>query len=471
VPECDLVVDSALSILDRVGIRMGDARFVDALEQEGARVDRETGVVRLSEETVRKALRRLPSRLVMAGETPDLDVVLDRHSLTRFNTGGCYARTIDTQTGQLRSSSLQDLRDGTTVMDATPELDVIWSFATANDVPLELRERVEYYTLLTHTAKPIVFVDCPSEVDTMKQIADIISDGLDGFRRRPRISILCSAHSPLEFNAHLLGVACDLAALGMPVWAYSLPIAGATGPVTIAGMLALVWAEILGQVVAIQAVAPGAAILACCGPAILDMRTTAFSMGCLENTIMGVASVEIGHRLELPVLVPGLATDAKHPGIQAGYEKGLKALPAALAGADIIGGGFGALDSSNSFYLPMVVIDAEIAAMIKRLVSETPINPETVMLDVIERVGIGGNFLKEKVTRQRVRAGEHYMPQIASRVSFEQWRAAGRSEVDVARDRVEQILHEQEGKEPYLSDEQRTALGEVCRVGLLTERL
>jgi trimethylamine--corrinoid protein Co-methyltransferase len=194
-------------------------------------------------------------------------------------------------------------------------------------------------------------------------------------------------------------------------------------------------------------------------------------MGCLENTIMGVASVEIGHRLELPVLVPGLATDAKHPGIQAGYEKGLKALPAALAGADIIGGGFGALDSSNSFYLPMVVIDAEIAAMIKRLVSETPINPETVMLDVIERVGIGGNFLKEKVTRQRVRAGEHYMPQIASRVSFEQWRAAGRSEVDVARDRVEQILHEQEGKEPYLSDEQRTALGEVCRVGLLTERL
>ena len=33
-----------------------------------------------------------------------------------------------------------------------------------------------------------------------------------------------------------------------------------------------------------------------------------------------------------------------------------------------------------------------------------------MMLDMIERVGIGGDFLKEKETARRLRAGEHFTP-------------------------------------------------------------
>ena len=47
------------------------------------------------------------------------------------------------------------------------------------------------------------------------------------------------------------------------------------------------------------------------------------------------------------------------------------------------------------------------------------------MLDVIERVGVGGNYLKERVTRERVRALEHFTPTIGSRLPFEQWAAGG----------------------------------------------
>lgn len=466
--ERDLVVESALAVLERTGMRMKGARVLDALEDRGARVDRESGTVRLPADVVRAALATLPDRLLLAGAVPERDVVLDCRGEPRFNPSGCHAKTLDFRTGAVRPSTLQDLREGTTVMDATPELDVMWTFASANDVPLERRELTEYYTYLTNTSKPLVFVDCPTDASAAKRIMEVLGGGLAGYRRRPRLGVLCAARSPLEVHGGLLDTTCELAALGSPVLVYSMPMAGATGPVSVAGTLTLLWAEVLGLVTAVQAAAPGAAILACCGPGVLDMRSSSISLGCPENTLMGVASVEIGHSLGLPVHNSGLSTDALHLGIQAGYEKGLKVLPAALAGADLISGGFGALGSSSVWHLPMVPVDAEIAALVRRLLAGSEISAETVMLEVIERVGVAGDYLREKVTRERVRAGEHFSPGVGTRLTFEQWAAEGRTETDVARERVEQVLAGSpagDTSRSCLDEDQLAALSEVCGIG------
>ena len=360
--ERDLVIESAMAVLERVGMRMkGAMHALDALASRGAVVDAATGVVRLPPEMVHAALATLPDQLFIAGAVPARDVVLDRRSGPFFNPSGCHAKTLDFRTGRLRPSSIQDLREGTVVMDATPEIDVMWTFLTANDVPVERRELVEYYTYLANTSKPLVLVDCPADATDVRRVMDVLGGGLEGFRRRPRLGVLCAARAPLAVNGALLDVTCELAALGSPVWAYSMAMAGATGPITVAGMLTLMWAEILGLVTAVQAVSPGAAVLACCGPGILEMRTGNMSLGSPENTLMGVASVEIGHHLGLPVHNSALSTDAQHPGVQAGYEKGMKVLPAVLAGVDLISGGFGALASSSVWHLPMVPIDAEVA--------------------------------------------------------------------------------------------------------------
>jgi trimethylamine---corrinoid protein Co-methyltransferase len=462
--ERDLVIDSALAVLARVGMRMKGSRALDALQERGAEVDRESGVVRMPESLVRAALAGLPGRLFMAGASPEQDLLIDRSNGPHFNPSACIAKTLDFRTGQLRPSTLEDIREGSTVMDATPEIDLMWTFATANDVPVEQRELLEYYTYLANTSKPLVFVDCPTETEAVKRIMEVLGGSLEGHRKRPRLGLLCAVRAPLEVNGDLLDVTCEFAQLGAPIFAYSMTMSGATSAVTMAGTLAQQWAEVLGLVSAVQAMAPGAAMMACCGPGILDMRTSSMSLGSPENTMMGVAAVEIGHHLGLPVHNSGLSTDAKHPGVQAGYEKGLKALPAALAGVDLISGGFGALDSSSVWHLPMVPIDAEVARLVKRLVAGVEITPETVMLDVIERVGVGGNFLKEKVTRERVRAGEHYTPVVGSRLPFEQWVVEGRQETDVARDIVEQTLAARaaEGGGSLLSDDQLAELAEIC---------
>jgi len=462
--EREAVYTEALSILEGVGMKMQGSAVLPLLREAGAAVDEASGVVRFPPELVASAVAACPRNVLMAGETAAADVMLDG-SRTFFNVSGCAAKTLDPDTGVVRPSTLDDLRAGTIVLDATPELDVVWTFVTATDVPLERRELVEYYTYLTETTKPLVFVDCPSDTSHVRRIAEIVSGDLDRFRARPRLSLLCAARSPLEVNGELLDAAVEFASLGAPIWAYSMPISGATAPVTPAGTLALLWAEVLGTVTAVETAAPGAPVVACCGPGILDMRHTTMSLGNLESTLVGAASVEIGHHLGIPVHNAGLSTDAKHCGVQAGYEKGLKVIAAVATGADVVSGGFGFLDSSSTFSLPMIPVDAEIAAMARRMARGIDISPETLMADSFARVGIGGDFLREKATRTRVRAGEHFVPRIGSRLPFEQWVSEGRTETDAAADLVRAALAARADRGPRLTDGQRRDLAAVCGVG------
>jgi trimethylamine--corrinoid protein Co-methyltransferase len=462
--ERGVIYEQALGVLETTGMRMAGSRLLEPLADAGCRVDTERGVVRIPPELVAQALSRSSRRVLMAGARPERDVVLDEGEPSRFCVSGCAATTLDHTTGQRRPSTLDDLRKGTILLDETPELDLVWTFVTASDVPREKRELFEYYTYLTQTAKPVVFVDCPTALEPVREIFEIIAGDLRRFRERPRVGVLCAVRAPLEVEANLLDLTCDLAALGAPVWIYSMPISGATGPVTFAGTMTLMWAEILGTLTALQIASPGATAMACCGPGLLDMRYTTFSLGCFESAVMGAACTEIAHDLGLAIHTPGLASDAKHAGVQAGYEKALKGFINAQAGADSVGGGFGFFDGSNTFYMPLIPIDAEIAATIRGALREVEVSERTAAREMIERVGIGGNFLKEKETRLRIRAGEHFMPVIGTRAGYDQWEEAGKTEIDAAIARIDEVLAARADGPRYLSDDQERELARVCRV-------
>jgi trimethylamine--corrinoid protein Co-methyltransferase len=172
----------------------------------------------------------------------------------------------------------------------------------------------------------------------------------------------------------------------------------------------------------------------------------------------------MGHFLGVPVAVPGLGTEAKYPGIQAGYDKALKGLTTAAAGADVLSGGVGMLDSVDLLYLPQIVIDCEIAGIIRRLLSDVPVSHDEILGELIEKVGPGGHFLAEKETRRRLRAGEQFAPVVSTRLSYDAWKADGRDEVAVAREQVAAMLAARADWHPALSDAQLRALAAVCGV-------
>lgn len=462
--EKNLVYDEALVLLERVGLRMGGSQRLSQLRDAGATVDVESGVVRFPAELVDGLRRQCPREIVMAGAAPENDVVLCEGAMPRFAPSGCAALTLDHRTDTRRPSTLEDLRNATIVLDETPELDVQWTTVTANDVPLERREKLEYYTVLTETDKHVTFVDCPSAIEPVLDIVEVLCGSLDSFRARPRISTLFTVASPLSLDGRLLDFHARLADYGTPIEIYTVPISGATAPVTLAGVVVQGVAELLGAVAAMQILSPGARLI--CGPSgtVLDMRSTSICYGAAEGGLLNAAFTEVLHHLALPVITPGLGTDAKHMGVQDGFEKALKAIVTVAAGSDLLSGGMGLIDSVNTLYLPQIVVDAEIVGMIRRLLGEVPFTRQTIARETIERVGIGGNFLKEKETRQRIRAGEHFVPRIASRLPYDAWQVQGTTELDVAVERVEEILAARAERGPHLTCDQLSALRKICDV-------
>jgi trimethylamine:corrinoid methyltransferase-like protein len=111
--------------------------------------------------------------------------------------------------------------------------------------------------------------------------------------------------------------------------------------------------------------------------------------------------------------------------------------------------------------LPQIVIDAEIAEMIVRLVAGTDVSASSVMAEAIERVGFSGSYLREKETSRRLRAGEVFLPEIATRLSIEGWRARGRTELDDAAARVRAILSEADARGPKLAEDKAAAVAAV----------
>jgi trimethylamine--corrinoid protein Co-methyltransferase len=460
-----LILDEALGVLEGVGLRVTRSKALPALAEAGFGVDATSGLVRFPRELVTAALARCPREVVLAGASPARDVRAGGGGGFLCVPSGCAAHTLDVKTGRRRPSTLADLRDHTVLLDELPQLDVHWTTVTANDVPREERELAEYFTVLTETGKHVTFVDCPTHVAEVRRIFEVLGGHLDGFRARPRVSTLVTTASPLQVDGEILDVHLATAAWGAPLFVYTMAIAGATAPVTLAGTIVQGLAEFMGVTAIVQTLVPGAPVVFCSGSGVLDMRHTTFSLGCLENTLMACAAVEMGHHLGVPVLTPGLSTDAKHPGVQAGWEKGLKVFPVCATGGDMISGGMGLIDTSRTLFLPQAVIDDEIVAWVRRMVADIEVSGATAMGEAIAAVGPGGDFLGLRETRTRVRAGEHLMPALAARLSYEAWEAAGVTEVDAARARADEMLRARAGRAPELGDDQLSELARICGVG------
>lgn len=456
------IVDEATELLGRVGMRFAGSGVLGTLAERGAAVDPATGIARLPRELVEWAVAQCPRDVLLAGAEPEYDALLGEGVPFHFAPSGCVAKTLDFRTGVRRASTLQDLRECTGVLDELRQLDIVWTHVSATDVPVGRRELVEYFTLLTETRKHVTFVDPPADPEAVGRVCEVLAGDLARFRERPRISTVVTAASPLQIDGPALDLHIALARLGVPVHAYSMAIAGATSPVTLAGSVVQGVAEFLGAATALQVAAPGARLVFCFGTGVLDMLRTTFSMGNVESAQMGAMATEVGHYLGVPTLNPGMSTDAKHPGLQAGYEKALKLEAVCSAGPDVVTG-WGLIDSHNTMFLPQSVVDDEMAAMVRRLYAEVEVSEATLASETIARVGPGGDFLSQRETARRIRAGEHYLPTVANRLSYEKWAEEKVTETDVASAEVERLLA-RHGERPCLEVDKVDELAAVCGV-------
>ncbi|MEM4453784.1 MAG: trimethylamine methyltransferase family protein, partial [Thermofilaceae archaeon] len=166
------------------------------------------------------------------------------------------------------------------------------------------------------------------------------------------------------------------------------------------------------------------------------------ALGAVEAGLINAATAQLARFYGLPSRGTGGTTDSKLPDLQAGFEKAVTLVFAALSGINFVYDSAGSLDSTLAASLEQLVIDDELCGIAARAARGIEVNEETLALNVIEEVGPGGTFLSKLHTVRNVRR-EHYVPKLLSRVRWERWRKS-KSLVEEARLRAEELLKHHE---------------------------
>jgi trimethylamine--corrinoid protein Co-methyltransferase len=222
---------------------------------------------------------------------------------------------------------------------------------------------------------------------------------------------------------------------------HSMMTMGATAPVTLAGAVTLNLAEQLALSILDWALFDKRCLHLSCSLAPMDMRTAIRPFGRPEMAIANVMTAQLARYYGAPFSGHAGLTDAKRPTVEVGVQKTLSAVPTLLVGGSFwMDVGLLAIDQ---VYSPIqMVLDNEFLGALNRFVYEYRIDEDTIGLETILKAGPGGQYLNCIHTAQNFRY-EIWNPAIWSREMLQAWIADGAElDVDKARDFVRRVQRE-----------------------------
>ncbi|RLE09001.1 trimethylamine methyltransferase [Candidatus Aerophobetes bacterium] len=422
--EVEMIHNASLRTLEKTGMEVNSKKALEIFKEKGAKIDFDKRRVKIPRSMVEDAIDKAPSKVVLCGREEKHNLILEDKRVY-MGTAGTALSVLDLDTGEKRPSTLKDVGEIARLVDALENIQFYHLTVYPNDLPREKVDVNRYYAALSNTTKHIMGGPYTREgaLEVIK-IAEEIAGGEEALREKPIISFTICAMSPLKIDATYGEILIDIVKKGIPVAVPTEPQCGTTAPVTLAGNLVLYGAETLAGVTLAQLVNPGTPVICGYVGTIADVRTMAYTSGAVEMGLLNAGAAQLAQYWRLPFYGTGGMTDSKIPDIQSGYERALNLLPVALAGANYIHDAAGYLESALTVAYEQYVIDNEIIGMVMRALRGIEVNEDTLALDVIDKVGPGGNFLTEEHTVSYMRS-EFFFPKVSDRSHREKWLAEG----------------------------------------------
>jgi trimethylamine--corrinoid protein Co-methyltransferase len=415
----------SLDLLERVGIDYKTPKALEILEKLGCPVDYDRTWAALPREVVEWALRQAPRVVRLCARDPAHDVILDGR-FTHFTPDSQGTKAIDFETGEVRPATAEDLSRGLLFADALSNIDIVNVMVAANDVPAHVRTIRHFALAFTQTSKPIrTGVLHAGQVPFLIEMVKTVT-GSDTFR--PIFSVVDCTISPLMHDGPMTEACIELAKLNVPIMVYPMPLAGGTSPVTLSGTALVHNIEFLSGLVLFQAVNPGAPVIYGSGASQLDMKTGQYGNSA-DGHLLRLALLDMARFYNLPVNLWGCTTSSASFDPICGHEATAHALLACLSGADEAYGA-GLFSGAQILSLTKMVLDNHLVDQIRTIAGTLLADEAHIQADLIARVGIGGNYLTHRETREFTRKEYVHV-----------WPPAGKTAEEVARAEAFDILH------------------------------
>ena len=431
--------EATLDVIESVGVKFHSHKALDILEANGATVDRESTVAKIPAAVVEQAMSTVPHEFTLGARNPEYDLPLDGEHVY-ISSDGCGVFYRDPVTAEVRSSRKEDLENCAKVVQALDNVSATSAVVSAQDCPTSTRVLHEFDACIRNSEKHSIVVSIKEdwEARSLIRMAEALAGGKEELKRRPMFTTIICTVSPLHQERYGMDLALTLAEAGIPVSFYPMPILGATGPVTIAGSAVVNNAEFVSGAALVQLAHPGAPVIHGGGPTAMYMNSGAYASNSPEALLIRACQGHMADFYGVPAWYGAGATTAKEPGIQSAYENTLAMFMAYANGADVTFG-TGLLDGSRILCLENMVVDDEIIGMVKRILTGIEVSEETLAVELIKKMGFGGNYLFDNHTRAHVR--ELWQAKLGETGNYDGWKAAGaKSTTEKAQDKVREIL-------------------------------
>lgn len=446
VPNYEVLDDAALQVIeanaDRVLEEIG-VNFVEnpaALERwraAGATVEGER--VRIPAGLARELCKTAPSKFTQVARNPERSVEVGGNSLVlapvygppfvRDSAGGRrYATMADFEKFvQLGYMSKWLHHSGGTVCEPT-------------DVPVNKRHLDMLLTHMVYSDKPFMgSVTEPSRAQDSVAMCEILF-GKDFVQANTVMTSLININSPLTFDNVMMGALEVYAQNNQASIISPFIVGGAMAPVSIAGTLTQVLAEVLAGVAYSQLIRAGAPVIMGTFVTSIDMNSGAPTFGTPEASHITYGAGQLARRLGLPYRSAGGFCGSKLPDAQAGYESANSLQMGLLAGVNFMLHACGWLEGGLVASFEKFVMDADQLGTLHHFAKGVDVSADGQAMDAISEVGPGGHYLGCAHTQAHFKDA-FWRSDLLDYKPFETWDEEGaRDTQSLATARVEMLL-------------------------------
>ena len=434
-----MIHEAALEVMETVGVRIHSKNARAALKKAGAIVQEGNTDVRFPRDVVKSLISKAPQKIILAGRTKEYDLPLDgTHNY--YTTDGCGVTVWDSAKATRRKPVLEDIRRTALIGDYLPYLSIYEPMVVASDLPERVHVVNGMKVAMENTQKHLLSESTTTveEAKTQVKMAAEVVGGVEELRKRHYISAMLCTMSPLMLDGRATDAAMVWAENHIPIHITGMAQAGISGPVTTAGDLVVNHAETLAVVCIMEAHSPGAPVIYGSVLTSMDPKTGSYMGGAPESTLLCSGAVQMSRFVKLPNSVGGLGSGAKIPGVQATLENTTMAMDCARVGGEVVNG-LGVPDNSTLLSYEQYLLDHEIARMTIKIFGGFEVSKETLAVDLIKKVGIGGSFLSQMHTLKGMK--DIMIPMLWDSDPYDMWVKKGSKDpVKAALEKVDQIL-------------------------------
>ncbi len=417
-----IIEGNADTILQEIGIEFrDDAEALDMWRKAGA--DVKESRVRFPKGLCRSLLQTAPETFVQHARNPERNVQIGGKATVFAPVyGPPFVRDLD---GNRRYATLDDFRNFVRLAYMAPAIHHSGgTVCEPVDVPVNKRHLDMVLTHMTLSDKPFMgSVTHPMRAADTVEMCKILF-GAEVVDRNCVVINLINANSPMVFDETMLGAAKVYARANQATIVTPFILSGAMSPVSVAGTLTQVLAEVLAGAAFTQLCRPGAPVVFGTFASSMSMQSGAPTFGTPEPSLVSYGAAQLARRLKIPFRTGGGLCASKVPDAQAAYESANTLNSTLLAGTNFVLHGAGWLEGGLSASYEKFILDVDQLGMLQKFAAGVDLSENGQAMSAIREVGPGAHYLGSEHTKANFETA-FYRSTIADNNSYEQWLAEG----------------------------------------------